>query len=61
MTLELILSIVITVAIVGFLLVVLTEHIFRHDKVEKKHREKYDELTESIADSEAGFDWTRAA
>jgi hypothetical protein len=61
MTLALILSIVTTVAIVGFLLVVLTEHVFRHDKVEKLQRETDDEASEAITASEAGFDWRRAA
>ena len=61
MTLELILSIVATVAIVGFLLVVLTEHVFRYDKIQKSTRETDDEVTEAITDSEAGFDWRRAA
>ena len=61
MILALVLSIVVTVAIIGFLLVVLVEHVFRYDKVEKSLPSTDDSVTQSIIDSEAGFDWQRAA
>jgi hypothetical protein len=61
MTPVFILSIVVTVAIVGSLAIVLIEHVRRHDKAEKTQREMDGSENESITDSEAGFDWKRAA
>ena len=54
-------SLLAAIAIAGLLLVVLIEHMLRYDKAEKSERGKDDSATESIIDSEAGFDWKRAA
>ena len=61
MTPGFILSVVVTVAIVGSLLIVLIEHVHRYDKAEKLQRRTDDSATESVTDSEAGFDYKRAA
>jgi hypothetical protein len=61
MTPVFILSLVAIVAIVGFLLVVLIEHVRRHDRDEKSQRVMDASVTESSIHSEAGFDWKRAA
>jgi len=61
MTPVFILTLVVTVAIVGSLLIVLVEHVHRHDKAEELKRGMDDSVTESIADSEGGFDLKRAA
>ncbi len=61
MTPVFIFSLVATVAIVGSLLIVLVEHVHRHDKAEKLQRRMDDSVTESITDSEGGLDWKRAA
>ena len=61
MTLVFILSFVVIVAIVGSLLIVLVEYGYRHEKAEKLQRRRENSVTESIADSEAAFDFKRAA
>ena len=61
MTPVFVLSLLATVAIVGSLLVVLIEHIHRHEKAEKLQSEMDDSVNESTTHSEAGFDWKRAA
>jgi hypothetical protein len=56
-----VLSLVTAIAISGLLLIVLIRHIRRYDKAVKSELEKDGSVTESIIDSEAGFDWKRAA
>ena len=54
-------SILGTVAVVGLLMIVLIEHVRKHDEAEKLQSRTDDPVAESIDSSEAGFDWKRAA
>lgn len=49
-----------TVAVVGLLIVALVEHVRKYDKAEELQKSS-DDVDESIANAEAGFDWKRAA
>ena len=61
MTPMFVLSLVVTVAIVGSLIFVLIDHVRRQDKAEKSRSGMDNSVTESATHSEAGFDWRRAA
>ena len=54
-------SLMVTVLVVGSLIVVLIEHIHRHEKIEEAELKKDESAPESGAHAEAGFDWQRAA
>jgi len=54
-------SLMVTVLVVGSLIVVLIEHIHRHEKIEEAELKKDESAAESGAHAEAGFDWQRAA
>jgi len=54
-------SLITTVLVVGSLIVVMIEHVRRHEKVEEAELKKDESVPESAAHPEAGFDWQRAA
>ena len=49
-----------TVTVVGLIIIALVEHVRKYDKAEKL-QQRSDDVDESIANAQAGFDWKRAA